>query len=178
MPVLASIRIGAMKCERMIERDRVEVFENLAIRRSNALYDLIDNSSGFYRTLVTSGACRSRMQAAFTSGATRAPRSAIGLRSQEQRKRSLRRTGPSKTSTRISSPCCSSSSRTPSPRSSCKTSVAHFLALDSRNSHGLLAERFDRQLQRLLPHPRYKRGFRSRMQVVFTSGAARAPTVS
>merc|ERR1712048_171712 len=37
-----------------------------AIRRSNLLYDLIDNSNGFYRTFVTDSKFRSRMQVVFT----------------------------------------------------------------------------------------------------------------
>ena len=43
-------------------------FEDLAIRRSNLLYDLIDNSKGFYNCFVTQGRFRSRMQVVFTIG--------------------------------------------------------------------------------------------------------------
>merc|ERR1719323_2380250 len=50
----------------MIERGGVSFFENLAIRRSRMLYDLIDNSNGFYRTFVTNEDFRSRMQVVFT----------------------------------------------------------------------------------------------------------------
>jgi len=66
VPVLASIWIGALNTEWMIERGGVEFFEQLAIRRSGLLYDLIDNSDGFYRTFVTSDKFRSRMQVVFT----------------------------------------------------------------------------------------------------------------
>jgi len=66
VPVLASIWIGAMNTEWMIERGGVEAFEQLAIRRSGLLYDLIDNSNRFYRTFVTSEKFRSRMQVVFT----------------------------------------------------------------------------------------------------------------
>merc|ERR1719254_318616 len=52
----------------MIERGGVAAFEDLAIRRSRLLYDLIDNSDGFYRTFVTNDALRSRMQVVFTIG--------------------------------------------------------------------------------------------------------------
>merc|ERR1712070_186012 len=41
---------------------------DLAIRRSRLLYDLIDNSNGFYRTFVNSEKFRSRMQVVFTIG--------------------------------------------------------------------------------------------------------------
>merc|ERR1712066_1174331 len=37
-----------------------------AIRRSRLLYDVIDNSNGFYRTFVTDDKFRSRMQVVFT----------------------------------------------------------------------------------------------------------------
>ena len=41
-------------------------FEKLAIERSTLLYNLIDNSDGFYRTFVTDPKYRSRMQVVFT----------------------------------------------------------------------------------------------------------------
>eukprot|EP00932_Pfiesteria_piscicida_P011484 SRR837773.22656.p2 GENE.SRR837773.22656~~SRR837773.22656.p2 ORF type:complete len:322 (-),score=157.51 SRR837773.22656:21-863(-) len=66
VPVLQSIWLGAMTTEWMLERGGVEFFEQLAIRRSNLLYDVIDNSQGFYRTFVTNGKFRSRMQVVFT----------------------------------------------------------------------------------------------------------------
>jgi len=44
----------------------VEYFEQLAVKRSNLLYDLIDNSNGFYRTFVTDWTYRSRMNLVFT----------------------------------------------------------------------------------------------------------------
>merc|ERR1712048_1165644 len=52
--------------EWMIERGGVEYFQDLAIRRSGLLYDVIDNSNGFYRTFVTDDKFRSRMQVVFT----------------------------------------------------------------------------------------------------------------
>merc|ERR1712232_1432134 len=52
----------------MIERGGTEFFEHLAIRRSNLLYNYIDNSSGFYRTFVNNQNLRSRMQVVFTIG--------------------------------------------------------------------------------------------------------------
>jgi len=66
VPVLASIWLGALNTEWMIERGGVPFFEDLAIRRSRLLYDFIDNSNGFYRTFVTNEAFRSRMQVVFT----------------------------------------------------------------------------------------------------------------
>merc|ERR1719326_1514514 len=50
----------------MIERGGVEYFQDLAIRRSRLLYDVIDNSNGFYRTFVNDDKFRSRMQVVFT----------------------------------------------------------------------------------------------------------------
>merc|ERR1712232_1448286 len=52
----------------MIERGGTEFFEHLAIRRSNLLYNYIDNSNGFYRTFVNNQNLRSRMQVVFTIG--------------------------------------------------------------------------------------------------------------
>jgi hypothetical protein len=43
-------------------------FEELAIRRSNLLYDMIDGSGGFYNCFVTQERFRSRMQVVFTIG--------------------------------------------------------------------------------------------------------------
>merc|ERR1711953_1363727 len=68
VPVLVSIWLGALNTEWMIERGGVQFFEELAIRRSSLLYDLIDNSNGFYRTFVNSPEYRSRMQVVFTIG--------------------------------------------------------------------------------------------------------------
>jgi len=50
----------------MLERGGLPYFEDLAIRRSNLLYDLIDNSTGFYRCFVNDIRFRSRMQVVFT----------------------------------------------------------------------------------------------------------------
>jgi len=66
VPVLVSVQLGAMNTEYMIQRGGLEAFEELAIRRSRLLYDLIDNSNGFYRTFVTNEKFRSRMQVVFT----------------------------------------------------------------------------------------------------------------
>merc|ERR1712003_486715 len=66
VPVLVSVWLGALNTEWMIERGGVEFFEELAIRRSNLLYNTIDNSNGFYRTFVDSEKFRSRMQVVFT----------------------------------------------------------------------------------------------------------------
>ena len=54
------------RIEWMIEKGGIPYFEKLAIERSNLLYDLIDNSNGFYRTFVTDPKYRSRMQVVFT----------------------------------------------------------------------------------------------------------------
>lgn len=66
VPVLTSVWLGALNTEWMIERGGVPFFEELAIRRSNLLYDVIDNSNGFYRTFVNLEKFRSRMQVVFT----------------------------------------------------------------------------------------------------------------
>jgi phosphoserine aminotransferase len=66
VPVLFSVWLGAMVCEWMIEKGGIPYFEKLAIERSGLLYDLIDGSSGFYRTFVTDPKFRSRMQIVFT----------------------------------------------------------------------------------------------------------------
>ena len=50
----------------MLERGGLPYYEDLAIRRSYLLYDIIDNSNGFYRTFVTNERFRSRMQVVFT----------------------------------------------------------------------------------------------------------------
>merc|ERR1712137_36581 len=68
VPVLVSIWLGALNTEYMLERGGIPFFEDLAIRRSNTLYDYIDNSNGFYRTFVQSEEFRSRMQVVFTIG--------------------------------------------------------------------------------------------------------------
>lgn len=66
VPVLVSVWLGALNTEWMIERGGIPFFEDLAIRRSSMLYDLIDNSDGFYRTFVHGAELRSRMQVVFT----------------------------------------------------------------------------------------------------------------
>jgi len=68
VPVLVSVWLGALNCEWMIRQGGLPYFEALAITRSNMLYDLIDNSSGFYRTFVNKPDLRSRMQVVFTIG--------------------------------------------------------------------------------------------------------------
>jgi phosphoserine aminotransferase len=66
VPVLVSVWLGAINTDWMIERGGTPYFRELAIRRSNLLYDVIDNSNGFYRTFVTNEKMRSRMQVVFT----------------------------------------------------------------------------------------------------------------
>ena len=88
MPVISTIWLGQLVTEWMIEKGARPIisssdaitsavtsppaspagglpyFEDLAIRRSRLLYDIIDNSGGFYRTFVTDERFRSRMQVA------------------------------------------------------------------------------------------------------------------
>ena len=66
VPVIFSIWLGNMVCEHMLERGGLTYYEDLAIRRSNVLYDYIDNSDGFYRCFVNDDRFRSRMQVVFT----------------------------------------------------------------------------------------------------------------
>merc|ERR1740123_2465709 len=68
VPVLTAIWLGWLNTEWMIERGGVEFFEDLAIRRCSLLYDLIDNSDGFYSTFASKNSLRSRMQVVFTIG--------------------------------------------------------------------------------------------------------------
>jgi len=65
VPVLFAVWLGQLMCEWMIAKGGLEYFEDLAIRRSNLLYDYIDNSN-FYRTFVTDRKYRSRMNVVFT----------------------------------------------------------------------------------------------------------------
>lgn len=58
--------MGKMMCEWMLEQGGLVALEELAIRRSNMLYDLIDDSNGFYKTFVTEPTLRSRMNIVFT----------------------------------------------------------------------------------------------------------------
>jgi len=66
VPVIFSIWLGNMVCEHMLERGGLPYYEDLAIRRSNVLYNCIDDSDGFYRTFVNHVDFRSRMQVVFT----------------------------------------------------------------------------------------------------------------
>lgn len=66
VPVVFSIWLGHLVCEYMLEKGGLPYFEDLAIRRSDLLYNYIDDSDGFYRTFVTSEKFRSRMQVVFT----------------------------------------------------------------------------------------------------------------
>lgn len=66
VPVIFSIWLGNMVCEHMLERGGLPYYEELAIRRSNVLYNCIDESDGFYRTFVNHVDFRSRMQVVFT----------------------------------------------------------------------------------------------------------------
>jgi len=66
VPITVSVWMGQLVMEWMMERGGVPYFEDLAIRRSNLLYDFIDNSDGFYRCFVNDVNFRSRMQVVFT----------------------------------------------------------------------------------------------------------------
>jgi phosphoserine aminotransferase len=66
VPVIFSIWLGNLVCEHMIERGGLPYYEDLAIRRSNTLYNYIDDSDGFYRCFVNDDKFRSRMQVVFT----------------------------------------------------------------------------------------------------------------
>ena len=68
VPVILSVWIAELMLDWMKERGGITYFEDLAIRRSNLLYNTIDESSGFYRTFVTDERYRSRMQVVFTIG--------------------------------------------------------------------------------------------------------------
>ena len=68
VPVIFSIWLGHLTCEHMIERGGVDAYEELAIKRSNLLYNYIDESKGFYRCFVNNERFRSRMQVVFTIG--------------------------------------------------------------------------------------------------------------
>ena len=68
VPVIFSIWLGHLTCEHMLERGGVEAYEELAIKRSNLLYNYIDESKGFYRCFVNNDRFRSRMQVVFTIG--------------------------------------------------------------------------------------------------------------
>lgn len=67
VPVIMSVWLGQLTCEWMLAMGGLEYFEDLAIRRSNLLYDLVDNSN-YYRTFVTEEKFRSRMNVVFTIG--------------------------------------------------------------------------------------------------------------
>jgi phosphoserine aminotransferase len=66
VPVITSVWLGNLVCEWMLAKGGIPYFEELAIRRSNILYEMIDSSGGFYNTFVTDPAYRSRMQVVFT----------------------------------------------------------------------------------------------------------------
>jgi phosphoserine aminotransferase len=66
VPVIFSVWMGQLTMDWMLERGGLPFFEDLAIRRSNLLYDLVDNSDGFYRCFVNDWKFRSRMQVVFT----------------------------------------------------------------------------------------------------------------
>lgn len=66
VPVIFSIWLGNLVCEHMLERGGLPYYEDLAIRRSNLLYNYIDDSDGFYRCFVNDDKIRSRMQVVFT----------------------------------------------------------------------------------------------------------------
>jgi len=66
VPVTFSMWMGQLVMEWMLERGGLPYFEDLAIRRSRLLYDLVDNSGGFYRCFVNDMRFRSRMHCVFT----------------------------------------------------------------------------------------------------------------
>ena len=67
VPVVYSIWLGGLTSEWMRGKGGLKFFEDLAIRRSNLLYNYIDSGcDGFYRTFVTDFKFRSRMQVVFT----------------------------------------------------------------------------------------------------------------
>jgi len=66
VPITWSVYMGQLTMEWMMERGGLPYFEDLAIRRSNLLYDFIDNSKGFYRCFVNDWDFRSRMHVVFT----------------------------------------------------------------------------------------------------------------
>jgi len=66
VPIVFSVWLGQLVMEWMLERGGLPYFEDLAIRRSNLLYNLIDNSGGFWRCFVDNPDFRSRMQVVFT----------------------------------------------------------------------------------------------------------------
>ena len=66
VPVIFSVWLGLLTTEWMKAKGGLPYFEDLAIRRSNILYDYIDDSDGFYRTFVTEDKYRSRMNVVFT----------------------------------------------------------------------------------------------------------------
>ena len=68
VPVIFSIWLGHLTCEHMIKMGGLPYYEDLAIRRSNLLYNYIDDSNSFYRTFVNNDRFRSRMQVVFTIG--------------------------------------------------------------------------------------------------------------
>jgi phosphoserine aminotransferase len=68
VPVIFAIWLGMLTCEHMLQMGGLPYYEKLAIDRSNLLYNLIDDSKGFYRTFVNDVRFRSRMQVVFTIG--------------------------------------------------------------------------------------------------------------
>ena len=68
VPVITSVYMAELMLEYMEERGGVPYFEDLAHRRANLLYDLIDNSNGFYNCFVNESQYRSTQQVVFTIG--------------------------------------------------------------------------------------------------------------
>lgn len=66
VPVIFSVWVGLLTTEWMKAKGGLPYFEDLAIRRSNILYNFIDDSDGFYRTFVNEDKYRSRMNVVFT----------------------------------------------------------------------------------------------------------------
>ena len=74
VPVITTIWLADLMLDWMKERGGVEYFEEHSKQKSRLLYDLIDNSNGFYNTFVTDERYRSRMQVVFTVGDGSSPR--------------------------------------------------------------------------------------------------------
>eukprot|EP01061_Rhynchopus_euleeides_P038196 TRINITY_DN65621_c0_g1_i1.p1 TRINITY_DN65621_c0_g1~~TRINITY_DN65621_c0_g1_i1.p1 ORF type:complete len:440 (+),score=212.43 TRINITY_DN65621_c0_g1_i1:132-1322(+) len=74
VPVIISMWMAELTLDWMHERGGLDFFEDLSIRRSRLLYDMIDGSNGFYNTFVTDERYRSRMQVVFTIGDGTSPR--------------------------------------------------------------------------------------------------------
>ena len=59
VPVITPVYMAELMLDYMEERGGVAFFEDLAHRRANLLYDLVDNSDGFYNCFVNETKFRS-----------------------------------------------------------------------------------------------------------------------